>query len=365
MRFQPALDKIPAYEAGKPIELVVREYGISPDKVVKLASNENPYGVSPKVSQVVKDAVYKMPLYPDDSYRALKEALAKNHGVDAKNVIQGNGSDQIFDFATRSVLNPGDKILQNGKTFSMYTIYAGQCGAETIHTESETHDLNQFLDLYKKHSPKIIFICTPCNPIGDALDKSDLYSFLEKISPDTMVVVDAAYMEFGKTRDLKKEVPASELISKFPNVLYTNTFSKIYGLGGMRIGYGIGSEEMIRAFYKLRPPFNVSQLSQLAATTALSDREFVENYLKSNLNEMSRYENFAKEKGFFYFESFANFITIKLDSAKLNSTQTFETLLKEGIILRNLKSYGLNALRITIGRPEQNDLVLGRLSEIL
>ncbi|WP_367898661.1 histidinol-phosphate transaminase [Leptospira sp. WS58.C1] len=365
MRFLPALDKIPAYEAGKPIELVVREYGISPDKVLKLASNENPYGVSPKVSETIKEAVYKMPLYPDDSYKALKDALAKVHGVDAKNVIQGNGSDQIFDFATRSVLSPGDKILQNGKTFSMYSIYAGQCGAETIQTDSELHDLDQFLDLYKKHSPKIIFICSPCNPIGDALDKADIYTFLQNISSETMVVLDAAYMEFGKTRDPKKEIQAADVISKFPNVLYTNTFSKIYGLGGMRIGYGIASEEMIRAFYKLRPPFNVSQLSQLAAATALSDREFVENYLKANLKEMIRYEKFAEKKGLFYFESYANFITIKLDKAKLDSTQTFETLLKEGIILRNLKSYGLNALRITIGRPEQNDRVLERLSELL
>ncbi|TGK00012.1 histidinol-phosphate transaminase [Leptospira langatensis] len=365
MRFQPALDKIPVYEAGKPIELVVREYGISPDKVIKLASNENPYGVSPKVENAIREAVYKMPLYPDDSYRNLKDALASAHKVDAKNVIQGNGSDQIFDFATRSVLDPGDKILQNGKTFSMYSIYAGQCGAETISVDSVIHDLDLFLDSYKKNSPKIIFICTPCNPIGDALNKDDLFSFLEKISPETMVVVDAAYMEFGKTRDPRKEVQASELISKFPNALYTNTFSKIYGLGGMRIGYGIGNEELIQAFYKLRPPFNVSQLSQLAATIALEDRAFVEEYLKANLKELLRYEAFAKTKGLPYFESYTNFITIELDKARLTSTSLFETLLKEGIILRNLKSYGLNAIRITIGRPEQNDIVLDRLEKLL
>lgn len=365
MRFQPVLDKIPVYEAGKPIELVVREYGISPDKVIKLASNENPFGVAPKVAEIIAESVRKMPLYPDDSYRTLKEGLALTHQVDAKNVIQGNGSDQIFDFATRSVLNPGDKILQNGKTFSMYSIYAGQCGAETLSTDSVEHDLNQFLDLYKKHSPKIIFLCTPCNPIGDALDTSELYSFLEKISPETMVVVDAAYVDFGKTRNAKKDISARELVSKFPNVLYTNTFSKAYGLGGMRIGYGIANEEIIRAFYKLRPPFNVSQLSQLAATVALGEKEFVSSYLRSNLEELKRYETFFEKRGLGYFPSYTNFITVLLEKAKLNSTELFETLLKEGLILRNLKSYGLNAIRITIGRPDQNDIVLERLERLL
>ncbi|MFB5652425.1 histidinol-phosphate transaminase [Leptospira wolffii] len=365
MRFQPVLDKIPVYEAGKPIELVVREFGIPPEKVIKLASNENPFGVAPKVAQAVTEAVRKMPLYPDDSYKALKDALASVHKVDAKNVIQGNGSDQIFDFATRSVLTPGDKILQNGKTFSMYSIYAGQCGAETISTDSIEHDLNRFLDSYKKFSPKIVFLCTPCNPIGDALDRSDLYSFLEKISPETMVVVDAAYIDFGKTRDANKDIPASDLISKFPNVLYTNTFSKAYGLGGMRIGYGIANEEMIRAFYKLRPPFNVSQLSQLAATVALGETEFVSSYLRSNLEELLRYEKFCKDKDLSYFSSYTNFITVKLENAKLSSTELFETLLKEGLILRNLKSYGLNAIRITIGRPDQNDVLLDRLDKLL
>ncbi len=365
MRFQPVLDTIPVYEAGKPIELVVREYGIPPENVIKLASNENPFGVAQKVAETVSAAIQKMPLYPDDSYRALKETIARVHNVDTKNIIQGNGSDQIFDFAARSVLNPGDTILQNGKTFSMYSIYAGQCGAATISTSSEEHDLNQFLDLYKKVSPKIIFLCTPCNPIGDALDKSDLYSFLEKISPETMVVVDAAYVDFGKTRDPKKDIPAKELISKFENVLYTNTFSKVYGLGGMRIGYGIANEELIRAFYKLRPPFNVSQLSQLAATTALGETDFVKAYLKSNLEELVRYETFAESRGFEYFKSYTNFITIRLEKAKLSSSELFETLLKEGIILRNLKSYGLDAIRITIGRPDQNKIVLDRLTNLL
>ncbi|PJZ68933.1 histidinol-phosphate transaminase [Leptospira perolatii] len=365
MRFQPILEYLPIYEAGKPIELVVREYGIQANKVIKLASNENPFGVAPAVQNKVAESVSKMPLYPDDSYHSLKSALSQKYGVPESQIIQGNGSDQIFDFATRSVLNPGDKVVQNGKTFSMYAIYSRQCGAEVIASETIEHDLDALLDLAKTQKPKILFLCTPCNPIGDALDRSDIYSFLAKIPEDMMVVLDAAYLDFAKTRDSNKNFEAKDIISKFPNVVYTGTFSKVYGLGGMRIGYGISSPEIIRAFYKLRPPFNVSQLSQLAATEALKQESFVESYLKSNLSELKKYESFADLKGLDFFESYTNFITIKLDKAKLNSSELFEKLLSEGIILRNLKSYGMNAIRITIGRPEQNETVIGRLNEIL
>ncbi|EPG76426.1 histidinol-phosphate transaminase [Leptospira fainei serovar Hurstbridge str. BUT 6] len=365
MRFQSVLDTLPIYEAGKPIELVVREYGISPDKVIKLASNENPFGVSSKVKEKVARSLDKMPLYPDDTYRELKEALSQAYGVQPSNVIQGNGSDQIFDFATRSVLGPGDCVLQNGKTFSMYSIYSEQCGAKVVSTDSIEHDLNQLLDLYKRYRPKLIFICTPCNPIGDALKKNDVYSFLDKISNETLVVIDGAYMDFGRTRDRETDIPPAEVISKYPNVVYTGTFSKVHGLGGMRIGYGIASEEIIRAFYKLRPPFNVSQLSQLAAIEALKDTDFVDSYLRSNLDELPNYESFADSKGLPYFKSYTNFITIRLEDAKLSSRELFETLLREGIILRNLKSYGLNAIRITIGRSDQNRILLDRLKALL
>lgn len=365
MRFQSVLDTLPIYEAGKPIELVVREYGISPDKVIKLASNENPFGVSPKVKEKVARSLDKMPLYPDDTYRELKNALSECYGVKPSNVIQGNGSDQIFDFATRSILGHGDYVLQNGKTFSMYSIYSEQCGAKVVSTDSIEHDLNQLLDLYKRYRPKLIFICTPCNPIGDALKKNDVYSFLDQISDETLVVLDGAYMDFGRTRDRETDIPPAEIISKYPNVVYTGTFSKVHGLGGMRIGYGIASEEIIRAFYKLRPPFNVSQLSQLAAIEALKDKDFVDSYLKSNLEELSNYESLADSKGLPYFRSYANFITIRLEDAKLSSRELFETLLREGIILRNLKSYGLNAIRITVGRPDQNRILLNRLKALL
>ncbi|PJZ29542.1 histidinol-phosphate transaminase [Leptospira kmetyi] len=361
--FQPILSSLKSYEAGKPIELVVREFGIDPKDVVKLGSNENPFGTAPAVVEAIRNAASTMSYYPDDSYLDLKTALASKFGVTPDRIIPGNGSDQVLDFACRCVLSPGDPILINRITFAMYKIYALQCGAKVHSTETIEHDLNAFLDLAESVRPKIIFLCTPSNPVGDALSKSDVYEFLRKISPDTLVVIDAAYMEFGKKKNEDKFIPAKEVTDLFPNVFYTGTFSKVYGLGGMRIGYGIGSKELISNLYKMRPPFSVANLSALAATEALKNESHVDSYLETNLNEMKRYEKFASEQSIEFANSYANFITFFARKHGRTSSEISQSLLRQGIILRDLKSYDLNALRITIGRPEQNDRVLSALEK--
>ncbi|MBM9577019.1 histidinol-phosphate transaminase [Leptospira sp. 201903070] len=363
VQFQPILNSLKSYEAGKPIELVVREFGIDPEKVIKLGSNENPFGCSPTVIEAVRNFAPKMSQYPDDSYLDLKNALAKKFEVSPERIIPGNGSDQVLDFACRCVLAPGDSILINRITFAMYRIYALQCGAKIHSTESVPHDLNAFLDLARVVKPKILFLCTPSNPVGDALSKSEVYEFLKQLSPDTLVVIDAAYMEFGERKDPEKFIPAKEVTDLFPNVFYTGTFSKVYGLGGMRIGYGIGNAELIQNIYKMRPPFSVANLSALAATEALKNEDHVENYLRINLEEMKRYEDFAKEQSIEFIDSFANFITLFARKNGKSSTEITQSLLRKGLILRDLKSYELNALRITIGRPEQNERVIEALKE--
>ncbi|TGL76052.1 histidinol-phosphate transaminase [Leptospira yasudae] len=359
--FQPILNSLKSYEAGKPIELVVREFGIDPHQVIKLGSNENPFGCAQPVIEAVQKAASTMSYYPDDSYLDLKTALGERFGVTPDRIIPGNGSDQVLDFACRCVLGPGDPILINRITFAMYKIYALQCGAKVHSTETVPHDLNAFLDLTKSVRPKIIFLCTPSNPVGDALDKSDVYEFLRRIPQETLVVIDAAYMEFGNKKDPNKFIPAKEVTDLFPNVFYTGTFSKVYGLGGMRIGYGIGNKELISNLYKMRPPFSVANLSALAATTALQNESHVESYLENNLNEMKRYESFAQEEQIEFMNSYANFITLFARKNGKTSTEIAQSLLRQGIILRDLKSYELGALRITIGRPDQNDRVLDAL----
>ncbi len=364
MNFNETLKSIKTYEAGKPIELVVREFGIEPKDIVKLASNENPYGVSPKVQKAVGEILANMYMYPDDSMFELKGALAGKHGVQPEQIIIGSGSDQVIEFAIHAKANSTNSILINSVTFAMYEIYAKHVGTEIIRTSSLHHDLDEFYELYKQHAPAMIFLCTPNNPTGDAIDKEALFAFLEKIDNDTLVVVDGAYMEYAAFKDPSKEIKANELVERFANVLYLGTFSKAYGLGGMRVGYGMASKEIIQALYKLRPPFNVTTLSLQAAKSALEDEEFVAMSIEKNFEEMKRYEAFAEKKGLSYISSYTNFVTLLLENNR-NSSEISNNLLKKGIIVRDLSSYDLNAIRITVGTAQQNDRLFEELEKLI
>ena len=355
MKFNEELKDIKTYSAGKPIELVVRDYGIDPKEIVKLASNENPYGSSPKVIEAVKEICNKMHLYPDDSMYELKEGLSKRFDIDKEQVIIGAGSDQILEFATRAKANKNSSVLMAKTTFAMYEIYAKGVGAKILKTASHQHNLDEFLDIYNKHSDiSIIFLCIPNNPLGECLKKSDIYGFLSKIDEDTLVILDGAYQEFASHKDRDMQIDPRDITDKFPNVLYLGTFSKAYGLGGMRVGYGIAKEEIVKNLMKLRPPFNVTTLSLKAAVEALKDNTFVENSIKNSFIQMKRYEEFATDLGIEFIQSYTNFITFLLKNKK-NSTQISNSLLKKGIIIRDLKAYGLNAVRITIGKTKEND----------
>lgn len=364
MKFNKHLEKITTYEAGKPIELVVREFGIETKDIVKLASNENPYGCSPKVQEAVSNIVKNMSLYPDDSMLKLKNALSNHYGITNDNLIIGSGSDQVIEFAMHAKANATSKILMNKITFAMYEIYAKHLGAEVIRTDSTHHDLEQFYTLYKKHKPNMIFLCTPNNPTGDCNDKQDIYEFLEKIDKDTFVVVDGAYMEYAANKDKNKKIDPKDLIEKFPNIIFLGTFSKAYGLGGMRVGYGIASVDIIKELSKLRPPFNITTLSLEAASVALSDMDFVNGCIDKSFSEMKRYEEFAKDKKIDIIDSYTNFITLCLNETQ-DATKISNALLQKGMIVRNLSSYNMNAIRVTIGKPEQNTRFFELFSELI
>lgn len=353
MKFNPHIEALGVYEPGKPIELVVREFGIRPEEIVKLASNENPYGCSPEVVAAVRESAPLMFRYPDDSMMDLKTALARHHGVATGQIIIGSGSDQILEFATRSMLQPGDTVLMNSVTFAMYEIYTRQCGGNIVRTQFRHHHVDEFLDLYRRHRPKIVFLCLPNNPTGDALTRDETYTILEGIDSETMVVVDGAYMEYAAYKDPNREVRAAELTERYPHALYLGTFSKAYGLGGMRVGYGIGRQEVIDALYKLRPPFNITTLGLIAAQAALEDQEFVRRSIADCFTQMARYEVFAQASGIEVIDSFTNFITFMLEGIG-DAHHLADALLRRGIIVRNLQGYGLNAIRITIGKEEEN-----------
>ncbi len=354
MKFNDVLDNLKIYEAGKPIELVVREYGVDEKDIIKLASNENPRGCSKKVQDAVCKDVSKMNLYPDDSMYELKEKLASRFDVKSQNVIIGAGSDQIISFGVHAKANKNNKVLMAKTTFAMYEIYARQTGTTILKTPSHQHNLSEFLDIYKKNKDiAIIFLCLPNNPLGECLDRDDVYEFLDQINKNTLVIVDGAYQEYAKYKDAKKEINPKDVISRYSNVLYLGTFSKAYGLGGMRCGYGISQEKMIKALMKLRAPFNITTLSLRAGIVALEDEKFVQDCIKENFEQMSVFEKFAKELGFDFIESFTNFITLEFKNDK-NSSEISEKLLKKGIIVRNLGAYGMNAIRVTIGTTSQN-----------
>ena len=348
--FNEYIEKIKTYEAGKPIELVVREYGIDPKDVIKLASNENPLGCSPKVSEAIAKNANKAYLYPDDSMFELKESLSLRFDIDSKNIIIGAGSDQVLEFISHVKLNPKSSILTSSVTFAMYEIYAKQFGAKVIKTPSYKHILSEFIEAIENNNPDIVYICTPNNPTGDATKKEDIFKIIEATPKESLVVVDCAYMEYVEDKEYKVE-PKEFL--KFPNVIYLGTFSKAYGLGGMRVGYGIANEDLIKILYKVRPPFNITVLSLLAAIEANKDKEFVKKSIELNREEMQRYIEFAKSNSIEYIPSFTNFITYLFD-LDYNSTKIANSLMKQGIIVRDLASYGLNAIRVTIGLKEQN-----------
>lgn len=354
MRFNTNLEQIKVYDPGKPIDLVVREYGVKPENVVKLASNENPFGAPPKAIKAIQENAHQMFRYPDDSMLELKQALADRFKVQKQNILLGAGSDQVIDIAMRAKCNAGDKILIARTTFAMYEIYARQLGLQILKTPSHEHVLDEFIELYNREKPELVFLCVPNNPMGECLDFSEVRQFLDLVDDETLVILDGAYQEYAQIRDSKKAIPVDEVIAAYPNVLYMGTFSKAFGLGGMRVGYGIAPEPIMQAMYKMRSPFNVTALSLIAANAALEDEVHVRESIEDCFREVKRYEQFAKDEGCGFVESYTNFITLLL-SDSIDSKVLSQWMLEQGVIVRNMSMYGLNAIRVTIGKDAEND----------
>jgi len=363
MTFNSVLDSVNIYEAGKPIELVVREYGVEPKDIIKLASNENPYGTAPQVKKVIEENAKNAFVYPDDSMYELKEALAAKFQVDEKNIIVGAGSDQVIEFCVHAKCNENSKVLMAKTTFAMYEIYAKQTGATILKTPSDAHALDEFREIYNSEGADIIFLCLPNNPLGECLDAKDVYRFLDEIDKNTLVVLDGAYQEYARHKDGAKEINIAEVTKTYPNVIYLGTFSKAYALGGMRVGYGVADQSIIQSLHKLRPPFNITTLTLAAAIEATKHEEFVTACIQKNFEQMSRYEEYAKNKGFTFIPSYTNFITIYLDG--YSSKEIARKLLENGVIVRDMTGYGFNAIRITIGTDTQNTKVFEVLDSLL
>jgi len=354
------LSKISPYKPGRPIEEVARALNLK-GEIDKLASNENPLGPSPLAVQAMQKALGESNLYPDDSCYYFKKKLAERLAVEPGNILVGNGSVEILPIITLAFIDPEHSAVASQSAFIWFKIAAQIAAAELIETPMKDyrHDLKAMLGAIKKNT-RLVYIANPNNPTGTIVTRAEVEDFFGNIPEDLLVVMDDAYFEYIDD----PEYPDSfEHLRKGRNILILRTFSKIYGLAGVRLGYGVSRPEVIASLSKLRISFNVSRLSQVAGMAALDDHEHAKRGRENNeAGKKYLYEAYRK-LGLFYLPTHANFIFV--DFGK-DSQLIFEALQKRGIITRTIKEYGFpHALRITIGSEAQNRRLIKALEEIL
>jgi histidinol-phosphate aminotransferase len=349
---------IEAYKPGKPIEELKREYGLK--RVIKLASNENPYGASPKVAEAVAAAMPEIARYPlGDAYN-LRMALAKRLDVLPSNLIFGTGSNEIIELLLRTYLRRGDNILFPTPTFSVYALTAQAIGAECIEVDTAPDfELNPDL-LLKNITPKtrMLFLASPNNPPGTYMKTADLRRLASKLPEDVILAIDAAYGEFADAEDYTDAV---HWYKEFPNIVVLKTFSKAYALAGLRIGYAVGDAVCVDMLNRVRQPFNTSSVAQCAACAALEDTEFLNSSVSLNLKNKKLLCGEFEKLGLSYIPSQANFILVNVGDGE----RVFTELLKRGVIVRYMGASLKNYVRISIGTPEECEILLSCLREIL
>ncbi len=347
------------YQPGKPIEEVKKEFNLS--KVVKLASNENPYGCSPKAKQAIVDELEQLAIYPDGYSAQLRTKLADHLGVKEEQLIFGNGSDEIVQIICRALLNQETNTVMATPTFPQYKHNAVIEGAQIkeVPLVEGHHDLDTMLDQIDEKTT-VVWVCTPNNPTGTYVTRDSLLDFVNKVPKHVLIVVDEAYFEYVVADDYPQTV---EWINDFPNMMILRTFSKAYGLAALRVGYGIGNAELIRKIEPAREPFNTSRVGQVAALAALDDAEFVAECSVKNKKGLKQFYEFCEEQGLEYYQSEGNFILIDF---KIDSDEVFQALLKKGYIVRSGKALGFPThLRITVGNTQQNEEIIEALRDFV
>jgi histidinol-phosphate aminotransferase len=356
------------YAPGKPMDELAREIGLDISKIIKLASNENPLGCSEEVKAVVRQAGESLTLYPDGNGFALKEALIKHlksqgHSFTHKNLILGNGSNDILELIARAFLNERSEAIFSEYAFAVYPIavQAVSASAKVSPALNWGHDLDAMLNLVSKKT-KVIFIANPNNPTGTWLTKDQVTNFLDAVSKNIIVVLDEAYFEYV-TEDAYPN--GIELLKIYKNLIVTRTFSKAYGIAGLRVGYGIACEEVIDILNRVRQPFNVNSLAMAGATAALQDQQFIKKSVECNSEGLQFLYSALDKLGISYIKSVANFLSINLESAdKANAANQF--LLNNGLIVRSIAVYNMPSyLRVTIGNQQQNELFINLLTQFL
>lgn len=349
---------ISPYVPGKPVTQLAREMGIPVERIVKLASNENPLGMSPRARGAVERAIAGIERYPDQF--DLIKALADRTGLGQDQIVLGNGSNDVLDLVARVFLAPGRSSVFSQHAFAVYPLATQGCGAECIVAPARHygHDLDAMLAAVRPDT-RVIWIANPNNPTGNFLPYGEVKAFLRKVPADVAVVLDEAYNEYLSPAD---RLDTLAWLREFPNLVITRTFSKIYGLAGLRVGYAAASPEVADLLNRVRQPFNVNNLALAAAVAALDDHAFLAESFDLNRRGMEQLVAGVKRLGLEHIPSHGNFVTVNVgDGAAVN-----QRLLKQGVIVRPIGGYGLpNHLRVTIGLEAENARFLEALDKAL
>lgn len=355
----PGVQGLHPYEAGKPVEELERELGIR--DIIKLASNENPLGPSDKAMAAVQQALKDTTRYPDSSGFRLKAALQRHYGLASDQLTLGNGSNDVLELIARAFLQPGDEVIFSQYAFAVYPIVTQACGAKAVVTPAQDygHDLQAMAAAISDRT-RLVFIANPNNPTGTALMRDELEAFLAAVPERVIVVLDEAYTEYV---DLPDFPDGLELLPRYPNLVVTRTFSKAWGLAGLRVGFAAANPQITDLLNRVRQPFNVSHLALAAAEAVLDDSDYLERSVALNRSGMLQLERGLEQLGVDYIPSFGNFITA--DMAR-PAQPLFQALLHEGVIVRPLAGYQMpRHLRISIGLAEENERCLDALKRVL
>ena len=354
----PWLRELVSYEPGKPIEDVARELGLEPHEIIKLASNENPLGPSPKALTAMRAMLERAHFYPDGGGYYLREAIAKKFGFERANVMLGCGSNEIIEFIGKAFLNPGDEIVTARHAFVVYKLMATLFGATTIEVPDPNfaHDLDAMAEAITPRT-KEIFIANPNNPTGTLLAQEEIDRFMARVPGHVIVVFDEAYHEF-----LEEPPDTLKYVREGRNVVVLRTFSKIQGLANLRIGYGLAKPELIDVLQKTRQPFNVNGIAQAGALAGLADAEHQRQTRALTIEGRDFLQRAFADLGLEFVPSFANFILVKVGDGRA----VFQALMQRGIIVRDMNSYGLPEwIRVSIGTMPQNERFLAELQSLL
>ena len=360
MKISPFLENLPVYQPGRPIEEVARELGLDPDSIIKLASNENPLGPSRLGLAAMRRALAQVNLYPDGNAFYLKQKLAAKLAVTPANLILGNGSNEVIELIGHALLAPGAEVVVSQYCFAVYPIVTALFGAKlvVVPAKNHAHDLDAMLAAITPNT-RIVFVANPNNPTGTTAGREELARFVNAVPANVLLALDEAYIEFlNEPLDLLPEIRSGAK----PNLLLMRTFSKIYGLAGLRIGYGIGHPDFIAALEKIRQPFNINSVAQAGALAALDDTKHVEKTRKVNSRGLRLYARTFRKLKLEFVPSQANFILVRVGDGQ----RVFGELQKLGVIVRPMGGYQLPEwVRISIGTPKENKRCLEALKTVL